>query len=96
MARLSFEPEVFHNVLGTLAPVARIADGDTVVTETLDAWGFDKTQTRRHTPPNPMTGPFYIEGAEPGDGLAVRIDRMSANRDEGWTFGPVAPNVVDP
>ena len=47
-------------------------------------------------PPNPMTGPFFVEGAEPGDALAVRIDRMTANRDEGWTFGPVAPNVVDP
>jgi acetamidase/formamidase len=96
MARLSFEPEVFHNVLGTLAPAARIADGDTVVTQTVDAWGFDKSQTRRQTPPNPMTGPFYVEGAEPGDCLSVRIERMSANRDQGWTFGPVAPNVVDP
>lgn len=96
MARLSFEPEVFHNVLGSLAPVARIADGDTVVTETVDAWGFDKNQTPRQSRPNPMTGPFHVEGAEPGDCLAVRIDRMSANRDQGWTFGPVAPNVVDP
>jgi acetamidase/formamidase len=96
MARIRFEPEIFHNVLGTLAPVARISDGDTVVTETVDAWGFDKNQTRRLTPPNPMTGPFHVEGAEPGDGLAVRIDRMTANRDQGWTFGPVAPNVVDP
>jgi acetamidase/formamidase len=96
MARVRFEPEVFHNVLGTLAPVARISDGDAVVTETVDAWGFDKHQLRRQTPPNPMTGPFFVEGAEPGDALAVRIERMSANRDEGWTFGPVAPNVVDP
>ena len=43
-----------------------------------------------------MTGPFHVEGAEPGDCLCVQIERMSANRDEGWTFGPVAPNVVDP
>ncbi len=91
-----FLPDVFHNVLGTLAPVAHIADGDTVVTETLDAWGFDKAGVRRQSPPNPMTGPFFVEGAEPGDSLAVRIDRMTANRDEGWTFGPVANNVVDP
>ena len=96
MAHLRFEPHAFHNVLGWLEPAMRIADGDTVVTETVDAWGFDKLQTRRHAPPNPMTGPFFVEGAAPGDCLAVRIDRMSANRDEGWTFGPVAPNVVDP
>jgi acetamidase/formamidase len=43
-----------------------------------------------------MTGPFYVEGAEPGDQIAIRIERMTANRDEGWTFGPVAANVVDP
>jgi amidase len=91
-----FLPDVFYNALGSQPPVARIADGETVVTETLDAWGFDKAGIRRQTPPNPMTGPFHLEGAEPGDCLAVRIDRMTANRDEGWTFGPVAPNVVDP
>jgi acetamidase/formamidase len=96
MTRHHLTPVVFHNALGPHAPVARIADGDTVVTETVDAWGFDKTGERRQTPPNPMTGPFYVEGAEPGDTLAVRIDRIAANRDEGWTFGPVAANVVEP
>src|SRR6185437_3597846 len=77
-------------------PMLRIADGDTVVAETVDAWGFDKAGARRHMPPNPMTGPVYVEGAEPGDSLAVRIVRMTPNRGDGWTFGPVAPNVVDP
>jgi amidase len=96
MTRHRFTPDVFHNGLGSHPPVAHIADGDTVVTETVDAWGFDKAGERRQPPPNPMTGPFFVEGAEPGDSLAVRIDRMSANRDEGWTFGPVALNVVDP
>ena len=46
--------------------------------------------------PNPMTGPFFIEGAAPGDTLEMRILRMTANRDSGWTFTPVAPHVVDP
>ena len=96
MARHVCEPVVFHNALGSFAPALRIADGDTVVAATVDAWGFDQAGRRRHQPPNPMTGPFYVEGAEPGDSLAVRIDRMTPNRDEGWTFGPVAPNVVDP
>ncbi len=96
MTRHRFTPDVFHNALGSHPPVARIADGDTVVTETADAWGFDKAGVRRQPPPNPMTGPFLIEGAEPGDSLAVRIDRIAINRDEGWTFGPVAANVVDP
>jgi len=96
MARHICKPVVFHNVLGSFEPILRIADGDAVVAETVDAWGFDRAGERRHGPPNPMTGPFYVEGAEPGDSLAVRILRMTPNRDEGWTFGPVAPNVVDP
>ena len=37
----------WHNVLGTLPPVLTIASGDTVITETIDAAGFDSTGTRR-------------------------------------------------
>lgn len=74
----------------------RVADGDTIVTQTLDAIGFDDSNRQRAERPNPMTGPFHIEGAEPGDALAVRIDRMTPSRDTGWTFSVVAPNVVDP
>ncbi|MDR3496990.1 MAG: acetamidase/formamidase family protein, partial [Ancalomicrobiaceae bacterium] len=96
MPRHVFEPKQFHNVLGSLQPVYSIADGDTVVTTTVDAWGFDGSGQRRAEPPNPMTGPFFIQGAAAGDTLAVTIDRLTPNRDEGWTHGPVAPNVVTP
>ena len=96
MARHVFEPTQFHNVIGAAEPVLRVADGDTIVTRTVDAWGFDRHGEQRRTPPNPMTGPFFIEGAEPGDALAIRIDRMTPDRADGWTFGPVAPNVVEP
>ena len=43
-----------------------------------------------------MTGPFFVTGAEPGDTLTVSIDRMTMTRETGWTFTPIAPNVVDP
>ena len=91
-----FEPTRFHNTLGPHKPVLAIADGDTVITTTLDAWGFDGTDAKRAEAPNPMTGPFLVEGAEPGDTLHVRIDRMTPNRATGWTFSVLAPNVVDP
>src|SRR3569833_165369 len=45
---------------------------------------------------NPQTGPFYIEVAEPGDTLMVRLDLLYPNRDHGYTATVVAPNVVDP
>jgi amidase len=45
---------------------------------------------------NPQTGPFYVEGAEPGDTLVVHIDSIDLNRDFGWGasipgFGLLAP-----
>ena len=46
--------------------------------------------------PNPMSGPFFVEGAEPGDGLAVKIDRIDMDRSHGWTRQGLAWNVVDP
>jgi acetamidase/formamidase len=42
-----------------------------------------------------MTGPFYIEGAEPGDTLVVQLDKLIPNRPFGWTGKMVAPMVVD-
>jgi amidase len=89
-------PTRFSNAIGRAEPALRIADGDTVITSTLDAWGFDEHARQLAQGPNPMTGPFFVEQAEPGDTLSVRIDRMTPNRGTGWTFSVVAPNVVDP
>jgi acetamidase/formamidase len=96
MTRHVFEPTEFHNAIGAGRPVLTIDDGDTVVTQTIDAWGFDADGNQVATRPNPMTGPFAIRGAEPGDALEVQIDRMTPSRSTGWTFSPVASNVVDP
>jgi acetamidase/formamidase len=95
MARHRFDPTAYHNILGTLAPVLRIGDGDSVVTTTLDAHGRDAANLERAPAPNPMTGPFFVEGAERGDALLVSIDRMTPTRNSGWTFSTLAPNVVD-
>ena len=90
-----FTPTHFHNVIGTAEPVLTIGDGDSVITTTLDAWGFDQNGRQLAQRPNPMTGPFFVEGAEPGDALAIEIVRMTPNRDTGWTFSVLAPNVVE-
>jgi acetamidase/formamidase len=91
-----FTPTAYWTSIGTAEPAFVVADGDTVITTTLDAWGFDEHGQARGGRPNPMTGPFFIKDAEPGDTLAVRIDRMTPNRDRGWTFSVLAPNVVEP
>ncbi len=96
MSTHRFTPTRFHNAIGRAEPARRIGDGDTVVTSTLDAWGFDGGGRQLAERPNPMTGPFFVEGAEPGDTLAVVIQRMTPDRDGGWTFSVLAPNVVEP
>ena len=92
----TFEPKVYHGTFGSHAPVLHIADGDTVVTTTLDARGYDHRAEQVASRGNPQTGPFYVEGAEPGDTIAIHLDHVAPNRDMGWTSTQVAPNVVDP
>ncbi len=91
-----FAPTHYHHTLGPHEPVLRVADGDTVVTTTADAAGHDASGEQVTEGGNPQTGPFYIEGAESGDTLAVTFDRLWPNRDSGYTNTVVAPNVVDP
>ncbi len=67
------------------APLARIRPGDAVATRTIDASGRDHTGSVIGRPPNPLTGPFYVEGAEPGDALVVRFTRVRMNRNWGWS-----------
>lgn len=96
MARHHFVPTSYSNVIGTLPPVLEIASGDSVVTTTLDAAGFDGDGVQKAPRGNPMTGPFFVTGAEPGDALLVTIERMTPNRKTGWTYSPLAPGVLDP
>jgi amidase len=64
----------------------RIKPGDVVVTKTLDSAGMDERSIERHPDPgNPLTGPFYIEGAQPGDEIRVRFQKMRLNRNWGYS-----------
>jgi acetamidase/formamidase len=96
MAVHRFQPARFFNTIGPHAPQLRIADGDTVITTTLDAQGFDAEGGQPGQGPNPMSGPFLVEGAAPGDSLAVHIDRIDMTRAHGWTRQGLAWHAVDP
>lgn len=75
-----------------IAPAVRIANGDSVMIETRDALDgqirpgmtvagmADISLDRCHV----LTGPVYVEGAEPGDLLAVHIDAVEP-ADHGFT-----------
>ena len=76
-------------------PIATIARGETVTIYTVDAFGdviTDETKLPSKTLGlylNPQTGPFFIDGAEPGDTLAVRIENIEATRD--WAASCTVP-----
>ena len=92
-----FQPAVFYNTFSSAhAPVLRIKPGDHVITSTLDAGGTDAAGVRRGQGPNPETGPFYIEGAEPGDTLVVHLLRLETNRATGFSASLLAPYTADP
>ena len=78
---LDFEPKEFHRVFSsTIEPVLRIWPGDTVRTRTVDAGGVDENAKSRSLGGNPQTGPFYVEGAMPGDVLVVHVRKLRLNR----------------
>lgn len=78
----NFVPKEFHRVFSaTIPPVLRILPGDSVRTWSVDAGGRDQNNQRRSLGGNPLTGPFYIEGALPGDTLVVKLTRVRLNRD---------------
>ena len=96
MATHDYEPTVFHVTLGSHEPALRVASGDTVRTWCVDSSGYDRDGNDITEGGNPQTGPFYVEGAEPGDTLAVHLVRIEPNRARGVSGPIVALNVVDP
>ena len=78
----------------------RIKPGEVVATKTLDSAGLDEKDVKRSEPFNPLTGPFFVEGAEPGDALVVRLKKVRLNRDWGWSayrlgLFSLTPEVVE-
>ncbi len=91
-----YKPDGYHNTIGSHPAALTVESGDTIVTTTIDAFGRDHTGRQVAGRPNPMTGPFYVAGAEAGDTLAVDLVRLQPNRPAGFTRDAVSPNVVDP
>lgn len=92
-----FKPSEFHSLYsGAIAPALRLFPGDTVRTETIDNRGVDAADRRRSPRGNPQTGPFFIEGAMPGDTLVVRLDRVRTNRDTALQTNSVWAAALNP
>ncbi len=78
---LNFEPTTFEAYYyGGNKPVLHIFPGDVVHTWSPDSAGTDKDLKRVALGGNSNTGPFYIEGALPGDTLVVHLIKIEPNR----------------
>ncbi len=72
---------------GPANPVARVRADEILETDTLNCTTncagipADKLELARNS--NLLTGPFYIEGADPGDALAIEFLEMHVNGNEG-------------
>jgi acetamidase/formamidase len=93
----TFTPQRFYNTYSAAHPVAlRVKPGDRIVTKTIDAGGVDWNGKQVAQGPNPQTGPFFVEGAEPGDVLVVRFVKVETNRTSAYSSSLLAPYTVDP
>ena len=89
---IEFTPafEQYAYTFGGAAPIMRIKPGSALRLWTEDAFNnaltsvHDKSSEKvdlRYV--NPQTGPFYVEGAEPGDTLAIHLVDLTPARDWG-------------
>ena len=89
-------------------PVLEIESGEAVALECVDASGgqIDRSSTPGDvagmdiTRVNPVTGPVYVKGAQPGDTLAIEVLELTS-ADWGWTalipdFGLLADEFPEP
>ena len=91
-----YDPQHFESFYSPAAqPVMHLAPGDSVRTRTLDSRGHDRDLKPRAPRGNPLTGPFYVDGAMPGDTLVVHLDKVRTNRDTAYQTDLVASTALD-
>jgi amidase len=79
-------PDKYYRTFAHTNPVLkRIRPGDIVITKTLDSGGQDYKSAHLAETGNPLTGPFYVEGAEAGDALLVTLRKVRLNRNWGYS-----------
>ena len=93
---VSFRPERsdYAWTFGGVDPVMKVKPGDVLEVWTDDCFGglvesVDDLPSKKITAFNPQTGPFYVEGAEPGDTLALHFVSIEPSRD--WAASTTVP-----
>ena len=93
---VSFRPERsdYAWTFGGVEPVMKVKPGDVLEVWTDDCFAglvesVDDLPSKKITAFNPQTGPFYVEGAEPGDTLALHFVSIEPSRD--WAVSTTFP-----
>ena len=97
MSTHQLETKLFFTTFGRNEPALRVQSGDTIIAETRDARGQNQrgeplpesnkphAEGFEYSTSNPLVGPVFVEGAEPGDVLAVHIEKIQLNRATAWS-----------
>ncbi len=88
------DPGQYAWTFGGYEPVMKVKPGDVLELWTDDCFAslvqsVDDVPSQKITAFNPQTGPFYVEGAEPGDTLALHFVSVEPARD--WAFSTTFP-----
>lgn len=81
--KVKFTPTSYYSYFsGKTTPVLSIQPGDTIVTGSIDCEGFDKNLKKcvAGAAVNPLTGPFFINGAEEGDVVKITFTDIRFSR----------------
>lgn len=97
-----------HGWDNQFAPVLRVAPGERITFETVDSSGgqlspsatLETLKALDFGKINPVTGPVFVDGAEPGDALKITVEDFTPSG-WGWTanipgFGLLADQFKDP
>lgn len=90
------KPDQYAWTFGGVDPVMRVERGSVLKVWTEDAFGGRITSAKdlpskvlQYPFVNPQSGPFYVEGAEPGDTLALHMIEVKPARD--WAMSTTIP-----
>ena len=96
MSSRYFSPSQYFHTFAAHEPVLHLEPGDILTTTTLDAHGYDAAGQSAAPRSNPLSGPFRINGAQPGDTLVIQIQRLMPTRSYGFSYRNLRSNVVPP
>ena len=96
--KVKFTPTHYYSFFsGATSPVLSIYPGDTIITSSVDCDGFDRNLKlcTSGKSVNPLTGPFYISGAEEGDIVKITFTDIRFSRNTAFSLPYFHPRSMN-